>query len=215
MDQFLKKRLINYEKWIDDETISYSSKVIPIAESVDITQWVLPMEQALSILKNAKSFALAKCVCRRHYRRCDHPVEVCFVINAQAEKDVKNGDARYITLEEAADVITIANKNGLVHLSLYRPDHEIFALCNCCPCCCHDLQLLMKYGRDELICHADYVASTDMDLCTHCGECVDRCHFDARQLNNEKLNYDINKCYGCGLCVVTCPTGAIVMQKSG
>jgi hypothetical protein len=57
MEKFLKKRLNQYEKWLEDKTISYSSKVIPITESVDISQWILPTEQVLSILKNAKSFA--------------------------------------------------------------------------------------------------------------------------------------------------------------
>lgn len=215
MDQFLKERLDNYEKWLDQKKISYSSKVVPITGSLDIKQWVLPTEQVLSILKKARSFALAKCICRRHYKRCDHPLEVCFVLNGQAEKDVKNGDARCITLEEASEVIKHANESGLVHLSLYRPDHEIYALCNCCPCCCHDLQLLIAHGRDAVVCHADFLASTEMHKCTHCGECVERCYFKARSIEDGSLLYDKTNCYGCGLCATVCPTGATVMLKAG
>lgn len=48
-----------------------------------------------------------------------------------------------IGLEEAAAVLKQADANGLVHLSLYRPKHSLYALCSCCPCYCHDLQLLV------------------------------------------------------------------------
>jgi ferredoxin len=211
MEQFLKKRLINYEKWLDDKTISYSSKVIPITISVDISQWILPTEQVLSILEKSESFALSNCICRTHYKRCKHPVEACFVINDQAKKDVKKGNARYITIEEAFKVIKHANESGLVHLSIYRPDHELYAICNCCPCCCHDLQLLLKHGKDRIVCHADFVSSTDTSLCSHCGECEKMCYFRARKLVDCELRYEQDDCYGCGLCVSICSTDAISM----
>ncbi|MBD3207398.1 ferredoxin, partial [Candidatus Bathyarchaeota archaeon] len=39
--------------------------------------------------------------------------------------------------------------------------------------------------------------------------CVDRCTFEARKLEDGELVYDETHCFGCGLCVSTCPTETI------
>ena len=99
----------------------------------------------------------------------------------------------------------------MIHLTLYKPDHEVFALCSCCSCCCHDLQLVMKYGKEYILTKSEYIAQDDPDKCIQCGQCAERCEFDARKYNDEELTYDPELCYGCGLCITTCPEMAIVM----
>ena len=213
MDAFLEERLNRYDKWLSEKKIAFSSKVIPIEKSLSAHQWVLPTEQVLEIFRNVKSIALTKCECRSHYKRCDNPLEICFEFNEVGDQSVKKGLARYVSLEEAADILQIANERGLVHLSLYMPNHEIFALCNCCPCCCHDLQIVRLYNRNDLVVQSDYVAVSDTESCTHCGTCIDRCVFDARSWNNGEMLYNENACYGCGLCVTTCPSEVISMTR--
>lgn len=100
----------------------------------------------------------------------------------------------------------------VVHLTIYNPDQHIFAVCSCCECCCHDIQFLKKYGRPDLIAHADYVAEVDRAKCIECGACVNRCVFCAQENNGESVLFRQEKCYGCGVCVTTCPTGAIGMR---
>ena len=155
--------------------------------------------------------ALQNCACRTHYKRCDSPLEVCFLLNEEGNKAVAKGKARRVDLDEAAQILKKANESGLVHLSLYRPDHEIFALCSCCPCCCHDLQIVKKFKRKDLLVHSDYIAVTQPDDCIHCGECVDRCAFDARIHQDGKMEYTAEACLGCGLCVTVCPVDATSM----
>ncbi|MBI5581395.1 MAG: hypothetical protein HY895_19765, partial [Deltaproteobacteria bacterium] len=157
-DEFLEKRIIRYDKWIRDGQISFSSKVVPVSESIEAKQYIFPTEKALAILGKARSIALQNCECRNHYKRCEKPLEVCFVLNEVADKYVEKGRARYATLKEAEGVLKKANESGLVHLSLYMPDHEIFALCSCCSCCCHDLQILKQYDRKDLVVRSEYVA---------------------------------------------------------
>lgn len=210
-DPFLDKRIVSYDKWLSKGQISASSKVVPVSESLVAKQWVLPTEQALEILTRANSIAVQNCECRAHYKRCDKPLEVCFLLNKVGDKFVLKGEARCISLNEATSILKIANKNGLIHLALYMPDHEIFALCSCCSCCCHELQIVKLTQRRELIAHSEYVASTDYATCIHCGECVDRCIFDARILNDEKMEYSPEACLGCGLCVTVCPVDATTM----
>ena len=138
-------------------------------------------------------------------------MEVCFLLNDAGNKVVAKGKARHVNLEEAAEILKKANENGLVHLSLYMPDHEIFALCSCCPCCCHDLQIVKHFERKYLMVQSEYIAVTNLEDCIHCGECVDRCVFDARVYQNEKMAYNAEACLGCGLCVTVCPVDATIM----
>ena len=216
MDDFLKKRQTRYDRWINEKKISFSAKVIPVSNSINARKWILPTEQVLSILKTVRLFALTDCVCRSHYKRCNNPLDVCFLLNEYAERSLKNNEARHISLESAEEVIIKANSHGLVHLSLYQPDHELYALCNCCSCCCHDLQLLKIFNRDDLVIRSEYIALTDTGKCSHCGLCIDVCSFKARIQNSSQTDFDPARCYGCGLCVGICPEDAIEMKtRSG
>jgi ferredoxin len=210
-DPFLEKRLTKYDEWLNKGQISFSSKVIPITESLNTKQWVLPTEQAMEILRHAKSVAVQNCECRSHYKRCDNPLEVCFLLNDVGDKFVSRGNAHRVLLPEAAEILRKANENGLVHLSLYMPDHEIYALCSCCSCCCHDLQIIKQFERKDLMVRSEYVADTDFLACIHCGECIQRCIFGARLYQDEQLVYNPEVCVGCGLCVTICPVEAATM----
>jgi uncharacterized Fe-S center protein len=207
-DNFLEERLLRYDSWISERKIPTSSKVIPIHESLNNLQWVLPTNQVIEILRNARSFALQDCSCRTKYKRCDKPIEVCFLLNDAADKAVNRGEARYILLNEAIQKLKIANESGLIHLTIYNPEQHIFALCSCCDCCCHDLQIMKVYKRPDFIAHSDYIVDVDTAKCINCGKCVNRCVFGA-QVKNNSIEYHRDYCYGCGLCLTTCPTSAI------
>jgi Pyruvate/2-oxoacid:ferredoxin oxidoreductase delta subunit len=212
-DLFLEKYLEKYDKWLGAGEIAYASRVVPVRESLEAKQWVMPSEQALEILRSAETIALNDCVCRSHYKRCDHPLDVCFLIDELAVKRVEKQSARYIDLEEAEGVLRKANKRGLVHLTFYMPGNKIYAFCSCCECCCHDLQLLRSYDRTDLIARSNYIAATDKAACTDCGECIDRCFFGARIWQEEKMHYNPELCYGCGLCITVCPVEAIDLKQ--
>jgi len=222
-DPFLEERLERYDRWIAEGRIPVSSRVIPVRESLSTLQWVLPTEQAIEFLRNARSFALTHCSCRTHYRRanlgqaqdwrCEHPTENCFLINDAADAQLAAGKARRISLHEAEKVLHQANERGLVHLTVYNPHQYVYALCSCCSCCCHDLQFLSLYGRTDMVARSEYVAHTDSEACVHCGDCVPRCVFGARTWQKDRMVYDADACYGCGLCVTTCPPEATKMVR--
>jgi Pyruvate/2-oxoacid:ferredoxin oxidoreductase delta subunit len=217
-DAYLEDRLTQYDTWLQEGRIPFSSKVIPVHEALDVKQWVLPTEQVIEFLHSARSYALTRCTCRSHYQRCDNPLEVCFLLDNAADQAVADRTARYVSLEEAMRILRQANERGLVHLTIYKPEQtwmnciRVYAVCSCCSCCCHDLQFLRLYGRSDLIARSEYVAQTDMEACTQCGACVQRCVFGARLWQDGRLSYDVGACYGCGLCVTVCPVDAIVLK---
>jgi len=210
-DEELEQRLQKYDRWIKEGKIPSSSKVIPVQQSLGGGQWVLPTQQVLEILRNSRSFALANCLCRTKHKHCNNPLEVCFYTNDVADKMVEKGAARLVDLHEATEVLKLANEHGLVHLTIYNPEQHVYALCSCCECCCHDIQFMKKFGRPDLVAHADYIAEIDTDSCVQCGACADRCIFGALVKESEAVLFHQDKCFGCGLCVTTCTSGAIKM----
>ncbi len=213
MDDWLRERLERYDDWLDQGQVPYTSKVVPVARSLTPLQWIIPTERVLEYLRNARSFCLSDCVCRQHNQRCDNPLEVCFFINDYSDKMVEQGRGRRVSVEKAAERLKLANEHGLVHLTLYNPQQYVYAVCSCCACCCHDLQLLIKHDRKDLVAPSEYIAVTDDEECTGCGQCVERCVFGIRVLEGDRIEYDPNDCYGCGLCVSTCPAEAVRMER--
>ena len=212
-DVFIEDRLARYDKWYRDGKIPFSSKVIPVRESIEGKQWIVPTEQVLELLRNARSFAVTHCICRSHYGRCDNPTEICFLINDASDAAVTQSTARRVSLEEAERLLRQADERGLVHLTVYNATQYVYAICSCCSCCCHDLQFLQKHGRVDLVVRSEYVADTDRLACIHCGDCIERCVFEARGWDDVEMRYDADACYGCGLCVSVCPAQATIMKR--
>ena len=207
-DHDLTSRFQRYDKNLKDKRIPTSSKVIPVEQAIEAKQWIIPTAKAIEILREARSFAFTACGCRLAFRRCSNPVDTCLLIGRYADLNVRKGLARRISLQEAEQVLRRANEHGLIHLTIYTPGQGVYALCSCCECCCHDLQIMKKFGRPDFIAKSEYIAQTNLDQCSSCGNCVDRCVFEARAMVGGKLQYDPKKCFGCGLCVTTCSTGA-------
>ena len=53
----------------------------------------------------------------------------------------------------------------------------------------------------------------DWKKCENCGECVERCQFGAREEVDGKIKFNKDNCFGCCLCLETCPANAIEMLE--
>lgn len=51
-----------------------------------------------------------------------------------------------------------------------------------------------------------HIACINPDICTNCGDCIERCQFNAI---SDDFVVDQIACEGCGVCVHFCPVGAI------
>ena len=188
---------------------------VPVDVKIEAEHLVLNLENATKILGSARTISVLGCYCREKYGHCDAPVDVCIDMNETAERNIRNGIAREINLDEALDILRKAHEAGLVPLALsqgefYEPG-VINSICSCCSCCCTLLSRIVRYGLASHILKSQTTSVTDLSDCNGCGVCVDRCQFGAREMVDGSLAFNPDLCFGCGLCVSTCPTNAITL----
>lgn len=183
-------------------------RIIP-AEGALPAEGVLEHERASWIVRQARRIGVMHCPCRRRERRCDHEHEVCLAFDDLAEFSIRKGVHREISTEEALAILTRCEQKGLVHSTENMEVPRL--LCNCCPCCCVFLRPRTTYGLDLPIATSRYHVVWDEARCTHCGLCLERCHFGALVAGPEPPAVHSEQCVGCGLCVIACPEGALAL----
>ena len=182
-------------------------RVLPVPEAVvDPVTIVLPYETAVSVLAKARSTSIRDCECRVTYHNCNKPLKTCLALNEFSDELVDRGAAQEIRLEQAQEVLQIASAQGLVHQVLYTDwvKGEVFDLCSCCSCCCAYLRALRNFGIKHHIARSGLVARVNVNECTGCGVCLERCVFGARKIEDGKGIVIEENCYGCGLCTSAC-----------
>ncbi|MFW9995812.1 MAG: 4Fe-4S binding protein [Candidatus Odinarchaeota archaeon] len=206
---YLSTRIQITDEALDSGQLKYSSKVIPVRKSIPVQQHILPRNQAIKLLEEAELLALTTCGCRSAFNNCGKRLDVCLIMDKEAEYYISREQATKITLSKAKNILEIADEAGLVHLTLYLPGQKAYAICSCCSCCCHELQALIKLGKKKYVAKSDYIANYDPESCNGCGTCLERCVFNARVVREEKIVVIEENCYGCGLCITGCPTEAV------
>jgi len=146
-------------------------------------------------------------------KKCDAPVEVCLQINRGADYTIERGSGREVSKEEAIKLLDQAEEAGLVHVTMNKAGVGHF-ICNCCGCCCQSFTLLISDGL-PLCDPSRWRPQVDADLCSACGECEDRCWFDAILVGDDDYAVvDDEKCLGCGQCAYVCPEEAIALAEA-
>jgi ferredoxin len=192
-------------------------ETVPVNVEIEAEHLVLSLDNVKQILSKARTISVMDCGCRVKFGHCDAPVNVCIDMDETAERNIRNGVAREITLDEALDVLEKTHDAGLVHLALgqgefYKPG-VINSVCSCCSCCCSILSGILRFGLAPHILTSQAISVTDTSDCTECGVCAERCQFGAREMVNGSLAFNPDLCFGCGLCVSTCPTNAIALVQ--
>ncbi len=188
-------------------------RVIPVNESVKNNLEVHPYELAAAIVASCQSWGVLDCICRTQKaligQPCPHPIDVCMALSTSPGAFDHSSVVRPLTQEEAMATLHRAAEAGLVH-SVSNNEQGVWYICNCCTCSCGILRGMADLGIANVIAHSAYVNTVETDLCILCGDCIDRCQFDALTLDTS-LVIDSQRCTGCGVCTLACPEDALAL----
>jgi len=177
---------------------------------------VLDWERATAVIEGSEHLAVALCYCRHKAEhlgtRCDVPMETCLSANAGAEYIIRRGFGRRVERSEAMDILVEARENGLVQIADNVRNRPTY-ICNCCGCCCGQLQAINEYDLPAVNPSA-FRAAPDLERCKGCSRCSRACpigaitmapeRVSAQRKNDLEPRVDPDRCIGCGVCVGAC-----------
>jgi NAD-dependent dihydropyrimidine dehydrogenase PreA subunit len=204
-------------------------RIIPAYKSIKDLDDILPSENFPEMLKAQERIAVAPCSCRYCTdsvgERCDVHDEVahwaCIQFGRAADYIIARGSGKELSIEEALELSDICEESGLLHK---WENHSTIVgprlTCQCCRDCCMLTVPIDQAGLDiSLIWEKSrYEAYVNLEDCDGCQVCVDRCLFDAIEMERPegskkyKPVIDPEKCFGCGVCVVGCEQEALKMK---
>lgn len=210
---------------------TYHGKVVPLEtarELVSIRQEirvtdlekVIPYQRARDIIMlNPDHIVALECPCRAAREHPCLPLDVCLIIGEPfagfiAEHQPKR--SRWISSEEAFDILKAENERGHVHHAFFKDAMlgRFYAICNCCDCCCGAMQA-HRTGTPMLTA-SGYRAQIHLDQCKGCATCVKYCQFHALSVaenGSKHAEVDASRCMGCGVCTNHCPRHAITLER--
>jgi Na+-translocating ferredoxin:NAD+ oxidoreductase subunit B len=192
-------------------------RVVPVNSAVEATPVVETYDRIRELVKEQKQISVMPCLCRSTQRTlghdCGRPLESCFVFGPYTKHFVENGDGRYISVDEALDILDECEKAALVLQPVNA--RELNGMCTCCSCCCFMLQNLKNLPNPAEVVQSSFQAKIEPGLCSLCGSCLERCQTDALVEGESSMEVDLARCIGCGLCVSSCPEGAISLFPKG
>jgi ferredoxin len=182
-------------------------RVIPYARARDI------------VLKNPDHIVALECPCRASRPNPCQPLDVCLIVGEPFAGFISEhhpSRSRWITQEEAEDILTAEYKRGHVHHAFFKDVMlgRFYAICNCCSCCCGAMQAWQN--GTPMLASSGYVSQVDPTQCSGCGKCVKTCQFDAIQMIDGKAYVEEGRCMGCGVCLSRCrdDAHALVLDPS-
>ena len=168
------------------------NKIIPKWQSIRDNPQILPGEDVREIFKDRRLIGVNRCSCRRVSWNCScqSPVEVCIFFDRVAEYQVARGNGRIISYEEALEIEDLAGAHNLV--SIAPNDALPNLVCHCGMDHCVDLRCIQAGNNalgnpgavdwKEYYYRSRYQAVVDVDKCSGCQTCLEKCIFGAIKL---------------------------------
>lgn len=192
-------------------------RTVPVHESVDFNNSILPFDDVLEIVKSRKRIGVIPCACAKKMQiigtNCEQTIDVCIGFDFYAEYAIEGlGVGRWISQEEAEEILRQSEREGLVH-QVAGSSKSTEAICNCCPMCCNILKTIKRFPVPSKVTGSNYHAVYSPKDCVLCEKCIERCPMEAFTVDVDELSFDSNRCIGCGLCVTTCSARALSLER--
>ncbi len=189
-------------------------RTVTVEEEVRFQPGVMVWESVKDYVKEAekhgRKFALVNCSCRVAFQNCDKPIEACIAVGSAAKFFLKRNKAiRELTASDVLDILRKNLESGLI-LTTNNVQYGFDFICSCCTCCCGILRSVIEWKKINVLETSNFIPARDEDKCSECLICTEVCQFDAW---DDNLNFNGEKCIGCGVCEVNCPEEAITMLK--
>ncbi len=166
--------------------------VIPVEKAIETENQSVDIEHISHWLKKYDGkYAASPCSCRRCRQImgegcADDPDDWCIAVGDMADYVVEtNKGGRYITYDEALEILKKAEDNGFVHqITNIDGEDKIFAICNCNVNICNGLRTSQLFNTPNLS-RSAYVARVTTEDCVACGRCVEYCPAGAVKLGQK------------------------------
>lgn len=170
--------------------------VIPVEKAISQINSSIDIEKISYWLKKYKGH-ISTGICSCRYSRktygegsADDADDWCIQVGDMADYAVETGRARYISEEEALEIMKKAEQNGYVHqITNIDGKDKIFDICNCNVNVCHALRTSMLYNTPNLS-RSAFTAKVEPDKCVACGLCVESCPAGAVKLGQKLCHKD-------------------------
>lgn len=189
-------------------------RYIPMESAITSETQIAPYNQVRDLISQEEIIAVQQCICKQTQtiqdNVCQKPQEVCFAFGDFARFLIDSEIGRQVSKKEADKILELAEKEGLM---LGIPNaQKLSFLCCCCTCCCPNLRFSKFAERPADMVFSHHVSQIDTDLCTGCGDCIEKCQMDAIKMLEDTAKITDGRCIGCGLCVSSCPENAIMLK---
>jgi len=191
--------------------------VVPVRGSVK-PELLEPYEDIDAHFERHERFMVMDCICRVQKNfvgsDCPTPVMRCAFVGLPPQTPLSE---HVLDREQALKLFTELEETGHVHLGFYgfimgTGANQFMGCCNCCGDCCGVLRGITDFGLAEAPQRSNYRAVVDMDICSACGDCIERCQVHAITEDADGMpQFNRDKCIGCGQCVIACPNDAVEM----
>ena len=165
--------------------------VIPVEKAITMENKSIDIEHISYWLKRYEGhIAAGICSCRYGRKKLDEGCaddyrDWCLGVGDMAEYLVETNRGRYVTYDEAMEILKRAEDNGFVHqITNVDGENKIFAICNCNVKICNALRTSQLFNTPNMS-RSAYVAKVDPKNCVACGRCVEYCPAGAVKLGQK------------------------------
>ena len=164
--------------------------VIPVEKAIETENQSVSVEHISHWLRKYDKISVGICTCRKQQRiRGEGSGEIegeyCMGLGDLAEYSVDRGMGRYITYDEAIEILTRAERHGYVHqVTNIDGETKIVAICNCAPGVCNAIRTSQLFNTPNMSASA-YRAHVEKEKCVACGKCVEVCPVGAAKLGQK------------------------------